>query len=60
MKLRVVNADDFGLTEGMNRGVLEAHQRGILTSTTLLANAPAFHSAVSLRVARRDSEWASI
>jgi len=48
MKLRVVNADDFGLTEGMNRGVLEAHQRGILTSTTLLANAPAFHSAVSL------------
>jgi len=59
MKLRVVNADDFGLTEGMNRGVLEAHQRGILTSTTLLANAPFTRRSV-LRVARRDSEWASI
>ncbi len=48
MRLLIVNADDFGLTEGVNRGVLEGHQRGILTSTTLLANAPAFDSAVSL------------
>ncbi len=47
MRLLVVNADDFGLTEGVNRGVLEAHQRGIVTSTTLLASAPAFESAVS-------------
>jgi chitin disaccharide deacetylase len=48
MRLLIVNADDFGLTDGVNRGVLEGHQRGILTSTTLLANAPAFDSAVSL------------
>ena len=48
MKLLIINGDDFGLTEGVNRGVLEAHQNGILTSTTLLANAPAFDSAVSL------------
>jgi len=46
MRLLVVNADDFGLTEGVNRGVLEAHHRGIVTSTTLLASAPAFESAV--------------
>jgi predicted glycoside hydrolase/deacetylase ChbG (UPF0249 family) len=34
----IVNADDFGLTEGVSRGVLEAHARGIVTSTTLLVN----------------------
>ncbi len=48
MRLLIVNADDFGLTDGVNRGVLEGHQRGIVTSTTLLASAPAFDSAVSL------------
>src|SRR5262245_60919462 len=34
----IVNADDFGLTEGVSRGILEAHARGIVTSTTLLVN----------------------
>jgi len=48
MKRLVVNADDFGLTEGTNQGILEAHERGILTSTTLMANATAFDSAVEL------------
>ena len=36
----IVNADDFGLTAGVSRGILEAHQRGIVTSTTVLANLP--------------------
>ncbi len=36
----IVNADDFGLTEGVSRGILEAHRRGIVTSTTLLVNGP--------------------
>ncbi|MBI3668561.1 MAG: ChbG/HpnK family deacetylase [Acidobacteria bacterium] len=48
MKRLVVNADDFGLTEGVNRGIVEAHERGILTSATLLANGEAFESAVAL------------
>ena len=34
----IVNADDFGLTAGVNRAVLEANERGILTSTTVLVN----------------------
>jgi hypothetical protein len=34
----IVNADDFGLTAGVSRGILEAHERGIVTSTTLLVN----------------------
>lgn len=37
-KTLIVNADDFGLTTGVSRGILEAHRRGIVTSTTLLVN----------------------
>ncbi|MCD8141340.1 MAG: ChbG/HpnK family deacetylase [Planctomycetaceae bacterium] len=44
----IVNADDFGLSPAVNRGILAAHRRGILTSATLLANAPAFDQAVDL------------
>jgi predicted glycoside hydrolase/deacetylase ChbG (UPF0249 family) len=50
LKRLVVNADDFGYTEDVNEGILEAHLRGILTSTTLMANGPAFEDAV--RIAR--------
>ena len=34
----IVNADDFGLTAGVSRGILDAHRTGIVTSTTLLVN----------------------
>jgi predicted glycoside hydrolase/deacetylase ChbG (UPF0249 family) len=37
----VVNADDLGLTVGVNNGIFDAHDRGILTSASLFANAPA-------------------
>ena len=36
----IVNADDFGLTAGVSRGILEAGARGIVTSTTLMVNRP--------------------
>lgn len=36
----IVNADDFGLTEGVTRGILRAHREGLVTSTTVLANLP--------------------
>ena len=39
----IVNADDFGLTGGVSRGILDAHARGIVTSTTLLVNGPNGH-----------------
>lgn len=48
MKLVVVNADDFGLTRGVNRGIVEAHQRGIVTSTSLLVDAAASAAAAAL------------
>ncbi|MBI4588116.1 MAG: ChbG/HpnK family deacetylase [Candidatus Rokubacteria bacterium] len=38
MKRLIVNADDFGLTAGVSRGILEAHRKGIVTSTTMLVN----------------------
>ncbi len=38
MKRLIVNADDFGLTAGVSRGILEAHRGGIVTSTTMLVN----------------------
>lgn len=36
----IVNADDFNLTEGVTRGILEAHRRGIVTSSTVMVNLP--------------------
>ena len=48
MRRLIVNADDFGLTAGVNRGIAEAHARGIVTSSTLMANGRAFEDAVHL------------
>ena len=48
MPLRLIlNADDFGLTPGINRAVAELHQAGVLTSATLMATGPAFADAVT-------------
>jgi len=46
MRRLIVNADDFGLTEGVNRAILEGHRNGVITSTTLMANGRQFGSAV--------------
>jgi predicted glycoside hydrolase/deacetylase ChbG (UPF0249 family) len=44
----IINADDFGLTAGVNRAIYEAHERGIVTSATLMANSKAFNGAVEI------------
>ena len=44
----IINADDFGLTAGVNRAIAEAHSRGIVTSSTLMATGVAFDDAVAL------------
>ena len=54
MKELILNADDFGLTEGVNEGIIRAHREGVLTSTTLMANAPAFDDAVQRARANRE------
>ena len=48
MRQLIVNADDFGLTRGINRAILELHRQGVLTSATLMANAPATGDAIAL------------
>jgi chitin disaccharide deacetylase len=48
MKHLVVNADDFGACHGVNRGVIEAHRYGVVTSASLLVNWPGADEAASL------------
>ena len=45
MKQLIFNADDFGMTRGVNEGIIRAHREGILTSATLMANGLAFEDA---------------
>ena len=47
MKL-IINADDFGLTKGVNKAIAELINKNILTSTTLMVNMPEFENAVEL------------
>lgn len=47
-KYLIVNADDFGISTGINRGIVEGHARGIVTSTSLMVEGRAVHEAVAL------------
>ena len=51
MQRLIVNADDFGLTTGVNRAIIECHQRGIVSSTTLMATGAQLAEAVQLAAA---------
>jgi len=44
----ILNADDFGLTPGINRAIGELNSAGVLTSATLMANGPAFDDAIAV------------
>ena len=46
MRRLIVTADDFGLSPGVNAGIVEAHERGIVTATSLMVNAPAAREAL--------------
>jgi predicted glycoside hydrolase/deacetylase ChbG (UPF0249 family) len=46
-RLLIVNADDFGQSQGVNRGVIEAHERGIVTSASLMVRWPLAAEAAS-------------
>jgi len=48
MKYLIVNADDFGLSEGVNRGIIEAAERGIVTSASLMVRQSAACAAAAL------------
>jgi predicted glycoside hydrolase/deacetylase ChbG (UPF0249 family) len=48
MKYLIVTGDDFGMSGGINRGILEAHRDGILTGASLMVNRPAGEEAAAL------------
>ena len=72
----VVNADDFGLSEGVNAGILRAHDQGIVTSASLMVRQPAAPNAAAAARSRpqlsvglhldlgewefRDGGWATV
>ena len=47
-RLLVINADDFGFAPGVNRGIVEAYEAGVLSSTSMMVNTPAFAAAAAL------------
>lgn len=47
-KYLIVNADDFGASSGINRGILECHTRGIVTSTSLMVTGRAVEDAKAI------------
>lgn len=47
-KYLIFNADDFGASAGVNRGILECHTRGVVTSTSMMVTGRAVHEAVSI------------
>ena len=48
MRRLIINADDFGYTLGVNRAIVEAHTRGVVTSSTLMARGAAFAEAAQM------------
>jgi predicted glycoside hydrolase/deacetylase ChbG (UPF0249 family) len=44
----ILNADDFGLTRGVNRAIAELHEAGVLPSATLMASGPAVDDAIAI------------
>lgn len=48
MKRLIVNADDLGMSDSITAGILEAHQEGIVTSSTVMVNMPAARSGLEL------------
>ncbi len=46
-RILIINADDFGFTDGVNLGIVEAHRAGTVTSASLMVNTPGFAGAVA-------------
>ena len=44
----IFNADDFGLSHGVNKGIVHAYKKGVLNSTSLMTTVPYFEEAVAL------------
>src|SRR5438552_607117 len=47
MKYLIVNADDYGMAVGINAGIIEGYQKGIVTSTTVMATGSAIEDGLA-------------
>ena len=47
-RMLIVNADDFNRSPGVSRGIVEAHEKGIVTSTTVMVNLPGLRASLDL------------
>ncbi len=52
-RILIVNADDLGMSEGVTRGILDAHRNGIVTSSSVMMSAP--HAEAGLETALREA-----
>ena len=43
----IVNADDYGLSRGVNTGIIEAAETGVVTSASMMVNLPGFNDAAA-------------
>jgi predicted glycoside hydrolase/deacetylase ChbG (UPF0249 family) len=68
-RIVIVNADDFGQSEGINRGIIEAHEHGVVTSTSLMVRGTAAaeageyareHPALSVGLHLDFGEWGHV
>lgn len=48
MRRLIINADDFGMTSGVNRAIVDAHVAGTVTSATMMANEAATDEAIAI------------
>jgi predicted glycoside hydrolase/deacetylase ChbG (UPF0249 family) len=48
----ILNADDFGLSDAVNAGIARAHERGVVTSASLMARRPASAAAAAMALAQ--------
>ncbi|QSV63810.1 MAG: hopanoid biosynthesis-associated protein HpnK [Dolichospermum sp. DL01] len=48
MSYLIINADDFGFSQGVNTAIIQAHEEGILTSTSLMVSGDAAQNAIAL------------
>ena len=48
MSYLIINADDFGFSQGVNAAIIKAHEEGILTSTSLMVSGDAAQEAIAL------------
>lgn len=49
MKYLIVNGDDFGLTKGVNKGIVESYKNGILRSTSIMCNMPYVYESAEIK-----------